>query len=97
MLHLTAASSGDYTGSGSTIVRFPSCSMRECITIPIIDNDILEYRERFTVSLERPADVDERIELVYPTLKIVDIVDEDSMLLLAALVCYFSLILFQKL
>ena len=57
--------------------------MRECITIPIINDDILEYRERFTVSLERPADVDERIELVN-TLKVVDIVDEDSMLLLAA-------------
>ena len=87
MLHLTAASYGDYTGSDSTTVPFSSCSMRECITIPIINDDILEYRERFTVSLERPADVDERIELVN-TLKIVDIFDEDSMLLLAALFCY---------
>ena len=61
--------------------------MRECITIPIINDDILEYRERFTVSLERPADVVSRIQLVN-TLKIVDIFDEDSMLLLAALFCY---------
>ena len=53
--------------------------MRECVTIPIINDDILEYRERFTVSLERPADVDERIELVN-TLKVVDIFDEDSTL-----------------
>ena len=64
-------SSGDYTGNDSIIVPFPSCSMRECITIPIINDNILEYQERLTVSLERPADVDSRIELVYPTLKVV--------------------------
>ena len=81
VIYYTAVS---YNDSDSTIVPFPSCSMRECITIPIINDDILEYGEGFAVSLERPADVDSRVELVHPTLKVVDIFDEDSMLLLAA-------------
>ena len=47
----TAVFSEDYGGCVSVDVTLAECSMRECITIPIIDDKMLEYEEVFYVTL----------------------------------------------
>ena len=51
--------------------------MEQCITVPIVNDNVLERQERFIVTLEPLPGHEERIELV-DTVKVVDIIDDDS-------------------
>ena len=59
------------------MLTFEPCEDEQCITIRIMDDETLERREVFTVSLERPPGLTENIELVNTTRK-VSIIDNDS-------------------
>ena len=59
--------------------------MEQCITVPIVNDEVLERQERFIVTLEPLPGHEERIELV-DTVKVVDIIDDDSESLITFLV-----------
>ena len=77
ILYLLAVSPADYYTIDSSILTFKPCDDEQCITIRIMDDETLEQRERFTVSLDRPPGLTENIELV-DTRKEVVIIDNDS-------------------
>ena len=52
----------DYIGV-STILVFEGCDRQHCVYVTIVDDDILEMPELFTVTLERTPGLDDRITL----------------------------------
>ena len=56
---------------------FPPCERSRCVDIPIVDDDVLENSELFSVSLERNG-LDTRITLD-PMDGLVEITDNDGM------------------
>ena len=44
----------DYIGL-STILSFPACETKQCVDVTIVDDDVLENVESFSVSLEGPG------------------------------------------
>ena len=56
---------------------FPPCERSRCVDIPIVDDDVLENSELFSVSLERNG-LDTRITLD-PVDGLVEITDNDGM------------------
>ena len=71
----------DYENNDPDILLFASCQTRSCINVIIVDDSILELVESFDVTLERTAELDERISLL-PVDEVVEIIDNDGMLLL---------------
>ena len=67
----------DYNVASSTDLVFAQCSSEQCADITIIDDDALEPRETFSVILERPPDLDQRIRII-DTEKVVAIIDSDG-------------------
>ena len=61
----------------STILMFEACQKRSCVTVTIVDDDILEMTESFDVTLERTPGLDSRITL-RPVDGVVEITDEDG-------------------
>ena len=47
----------------STSLIFEICSNRSCTNITIQSDEIMEETETFTITLERPSDLDSRIQL----------------------------------
>ena len=66
----------DYAARSRTF-RFHACQDTACVSIPIVDDDIAENDESFTVSLERTSDLDSRISLS-PDTALVTILDDDG-------------------
>ena len=52
----------DHSGVSGDLV-FPTCISERCIRIPIIDDMMVEQRESFFVSLQKPDEVDNRIKI----------------------------------
>ena len=60
-------------------LNFNACKERACAYISIMDDDIVEKSESFTISLERTTDLDSRISLSSERGE-VTILDDDGML-----------------
>ena len=60
-------------------LSFIACEEIACTTISIVDDDIVEMNESFTISLGRTSDLNKRISLS-PDSKLVTILDDDGML-----------------
>ena len=59
-------------------MNFSACSKKECLTVDIIDDDLIEDAETFTITLQPPSqDFTERI-ILSPNVTTVTIEDEDS-------------------
>ena len=70
-------SGGDYTVP-ENVVRFPSCGDRYCADIRITDDNVLEPRELFTLSLMRSEGIGNEIRVDPAELEVV-IIDDDGM------------------
>ena len=67
----------DYTLNDRAL-NFGACSKKECLTVDIIDDDLIEDTETFTITLQPPSqDFTERI-ILSPNVTTVTIEDEDS-------------------
>ena len=60
-----------------TILLFTACEIRACFNVGIVDDNIAELTERFSVKLNRTDGLDERITLD-PIVAEVEIVDNDG-------------------
>ena len=60
-------------------LSFIACEEIACATIIIVDDDIVEMNESFTISLGRTSDLNKRISLS-PDSKLVTILDDDGTL-----------------
>ena len=69
----------DYLGV-STILMFEACQRRSCVTVTIVDDEVLENVESFNVTLERTPGLDMRITLD-PVDGVVEITDDDGLLI----------------
>ena len=67
----------DYTAV-SVILMFAECETRRCANISIVDDQTLEMTESFDISLNRTADLDNRITL-NPAEGTIRIIDNDCM------------------
>ena len=68
----------DY-GLEREIVRFGACELRQCVTIPIRDDNIVEDTESFSIHLEKSAGLSSRFT-ADPGVKVINITDNDGML-----------------
>ena len=87
----------DYENDNTDILLFASCQTRSCINITIVDDSILELVESFDVTLERTAELDERISLL-PVDGVVEIIDNDGMLLVCVcfiMFCVYSILYYS--
>ena len=75
--YITAGSPMDYGAAVDTMVEFNECERRSCISIPIVDDEVLENTEFFHLNLERNG-LHERIQLDRVD-GIVEITDNDGM------------------
>ena len=66
----------DY-GEVKTILMFRSCETRACTNVTIVDNNVEELTERFSVKLIRTDGLDQRITLD-PVAAEVEIIDDDG-------------------
>jgi hypothetical protein len=66
----------DY-GAVSAILMFAACDTRQCVNVPIADDETLELTETFTVTLDRTPTLDTRITL-NPVDGDIKILDNDS-------------------
>ena len=66
----------DYFGT-SSILSFAECQVRECILVPINDDQILELQEFFRAVLDRTDGLSDRITL-NPVNAVVNILDDDG-------------------
>ena len=64
----------------STILMFEACQRRSCVTVTIVDDEVLENVESFNVTLERTPSLDMRITLD-PVDGVVEITDDDGLFL----------------
>ena len=67
----------DY-GSVDTTLTFAPCQRRSCVNVSIMDDDVLEFTESFSITLERTLGLDDRIDLD-PVDGEVEITDNDGM------------------
>ena len=56
---------------------FEACDKRHCVNVTIVNDDILEMTESFSVTLERTLGLDDRITL-RPVDGVVEITDDDG-------------------
>ena len=66
----------DY-GNISTILMFDSCDKKSCVNISIVDDDVIEDTESFSVLLTETPGLDVRITLD-PVEAEIEIIDNDS-------------------
>ena len=65
----------DYIQNTPVTLVFEMCSMKQCHSIPIVDDDVPESNEMFYVTLEGTADLDRdniKLDPVNGTIKIID-------------------------
>ncbi|CAI8013443.1 FRAS1-related extracellular matrix protein 2 [Geodia barretti] len=72
----TAFQGSDYRVQGPTL-RFGSCAKRQCLTVDIIDNNLIEDTETFTLTLQHPLRGGTDDIILGPTVATVTIEDED--------------------
>ena len=72
-----SAESPDDFESVDTVLTFRSNTPEQCVVISIRDDDIVEQRESFYVTLEGPPGLDDRVSLG-PTQQMVVIIDDDG-------------------
>ena len=65
----------DYTAT-SEVLTFAACETQRCVNVTIIDDLTLETEETFDVTLNRTADLDNRITLD-PAAEEIQIIDND--------------------
>ena len=56
---------------------FGACDRRHCVNVSIVDDDVLEMTESFTVTLERTPGLNDRIKL-NPVDGVIEIPDNDG-------------------
>ena len=66
----------DY-GEVETILMFRACETRACTNVTILDDNVAELTERFSVKLSRTDGLDPRITLV-PVVAEVEVIDDDD-------------------
>ena len=59
------------------ILMFRSCETRVCTNVTIVDDNVAELTERFSVKLSRTDDLNPRITLD-PVVAEVEIIDDDG-------------------
>ena len=59
----------------STILMFGACDKRRCLNVTIVDDEVLEMTESFTLTLERTPGLDSTIKLD-PVDGVVNITDD---------------------
>ena len=64
-----------------TTLTFAPCQMRSCVDAVIVDDDVLEMMESFSITLERTTGLDDRIDLD-PVDGVVQINDSDGVSLI---------------
>ena len=74
ILHTSTVDPMDYLGV-SIILMFEDCDRRRCVNVTIVDDEVLEMTESFTVTLERTPGLDSRITLD-PVDGVVEITDD---------------------
>ena len=74
-LHLVQGS--DYRVRDPTL-WFGACAMRQCLTVDIIDNNLIEDAETFTLTLKHPPRGSTDDIVLDPTVATVTIEDEDG-------------------
>ena len=74
--YLILVTPADY-GAVSTILMFAACHTRQCVDVPIVDDETLELTETFIVTLDRTPALDTRITL-NPVDGDIDILDNDG-------------------
>ena len=63
----------------STEVTIPKCETRACHTVAIVDDTQLEMEEKFNISLERSALLEENIRIIRETsVAVITIIDTDG-------------------
>ena len=67
-------SRSDYSAPTPTVVTFSDCDSRQCITIPITDDEAVENSELFSITL---CSLDHRVDLTGAT-TLVQITDNDG-------------------
>ena len=79
-VHLsTLGSDADYAAlANPTLLRFVRCKIKECVSIHIINDEIVENTETFSVSLEESTGLNDKFEL-NPGQLFIDINDDDGM------------------
>ena len=60
------------------VLRFGACEKRQCITIPILDDNIVEDTESFSIHLEKSLGLSNRF-MIDPGVKVINITDNDGM------------------
>ena len=78
-ISLSIESPMDYVDFHTTLT-FAPCQRRSCVNVSIVDDDVLELTESFSITLERTPGLDDRIELG-PVDGEVQINDSDGMLI----------------
>ena len=66
------------SSADNTLIRFDSCQIRNCMSMPIEDDDVVEETETVTIRLERTVDLDNRITIGVSS-GVIEIMDNDSM------------------
>ena len=59
-------------------LRFGACAKRQCLTVDIIDNNLIEDTETFTLTLKHPPRGGTADIVLDPTVATVTIEDEDG-------------------
>ena len=66
----------DY-GLESETLRFDACAKRQCLMLPIVNDDIIEDTESFSINLEKSLGLSNRFT-VDPSVKVINITDDDG-------------------
>ena len=67
------------TGDYIEMAKFTACQHRKCVSLPIVDDGIVERVESFYIALERTSDLDETIILNETAVHgVVNIIDDDG-------------------
>ena len=74
----TAHSPGDFTHQTEAEVVFPALdNSPQCVEIPIVNDNVLEYRESFFARLSVGSQHDDKVQLGNSTLTEIIIIDDD--------------------
>ena len=76
-LSLPLVRRSDYRLTDTTL-RFGACAKRQCLTIDIINNDLIEEAETFTITLQHPSSGGTNDIILNPTEATITIEDHDS-------------------
>ena len=68
-----------FTGDYVEMVVFTACEHRKCVSVPIVDDSIVERLEPFYITLEKTPDLSEKINFDPAAVHgVVNIVEDDG-------------------